>query len=54
MLFTETYKFGAQIQPVHFVGIEYSPSETWLRGMSVGGSFPAGVGPGSPSRDAAN
>ena len=31
-----------------------SPSKTWVRGMSVGGSFPAGVGPGSPSRDAAN
>ena len=29
-------------------------SETWFRDMSVGGSFPAGVGPGSPSRDAAN
>ena len=27
-----------------------SPSETWFRGMV----FPAGVGPGSPSRDAAN
>ena len=30
-----------------------SPSETWFRG-ECGRVFPAGVGPGSPSRDAAN
>ena len=34
--------------------LQPSPSETWFRGMSVGRVFPAGVGPGSPSRDAAN
>ena len=31
-----------------------SASETWFRGYECGRVFPAGVGPGSPSRDAAN
>ena len=31
-----------------------SPSETWCRDMRVGESFPAGVGPSSLSRNAAN
>ena len=31
-----------------------SPSETWFWGMSVGGVFPAGVGPYSLLRDASN
>ena len=30
------------------------PSETWFLGCECGRVFPAGVGPGSPSRDVVN
>ena len=37
-----------------FTLLALSPSETWFLEYECGRVFPAGVGPGSPSRDAAN